>query len=581
MPEIIAEIANAHQGNPITAIKLAKSAKISGADAVKFQIYFADDFISKNHSRFDHFKKQSFSKSQWKEIIKKTKKLGIKIYCDILGEEAFKLAKKLKVDGYKIHSSDISNKKLLNKVSTVNKKIFLSCGGAKLTEIYYALKILLNKKKNVVLLHGFQSYPTKIEDTDLDRLKTLKSEFGDKVEYGFQDHISGEVKDNLYICLIALGYGVNYIEKHITFNREKRGIDYYSSLEPKELKKFIKIIKTSQKSISNSKNDFSTKEYNYRKTTKKMLILKRQKKRGEYLKEEDVEYKRAETNCHEPLDIDYFKSKKLVTNLGRNSILKKKHFSNKTIIVVVARSKSKRLPGKALRKITDKSMIEHLLIRLKKNSKKNKILLCTTNEKSDDKLVKIAKDCAVDVFRGSVKNVLERVTKGLKKYNHNIVVRVTGDDILIDLDYMNLAVNYLLENNLDYVDHKDLPSGTETEIFDRKTLELIYKTGNDLEGTEYLTNYIKNNKLYFKTGSAPVLNKHKSNLRLTIDTLNDFNFVKKFLVKMSKIGKNYNYNLNDIFDFYKNSFNKIQQKKKFNYTLKYSTKLNLEKFYEI
>ena len=96
---------------------------------------------------------------------------------------------------------------------------------------------------------------------------------------------------------------------------------------------------------------------------------------------------------------------------------------------------------------------------------------------------------------------------------------------------MNLAINHLLENNLDYVDHKDLPSGTETEIFDRETLELIYKTGNDLEGTEYLTNYIKNNKLYFKTGSAPVLNKHRSNLRLTIDTLSDFNFVKKFLLK--------------------------------------------------
>ena len=152
-------------------------------------------------------------------------------------------------------------------------------------------------------------------------------------------------------------------------------------------------------------------------------------------------------------------------------------------------------------------------------------------------MAKIAKDCAVDVFRGSVKNVLERVTKGLKKYNHNIVVRVTGDDILIDVDYMNLAINHLLENNLDYVDHKDLPSGTETEIFDRETLELIYKTGNDLEGTEYLTNYIKNNKLYFKTGSAPVLNKHRSNLRLTIDTLSDFNFVKKFLLKMKKIGK--------------------------------------------
>ena len=67
MPEIIAEIANAHQGNPITAVKLAKSAKNSGADAVKFQIYFADDFISKNHSRFDHLKNNLFQKLSGKK----------------------------------------------------------------------------------------------------------------------------------------------------------------------------------------------------------------------------------------------------------------------------------------------------------------------------------------------------------------------------------------------------------------------------------------------------------------------------------------------------------------------------------
>jgi len=583
MPEIIAEIANAHQGNPETAIKLAKSAKVSGADAVKFQIYFADDFISENHSRFDHFKKQSFSINQWKTIIKKTKKLGIKIYCDILGEKAFELAKALNVDGYKIHSSDISNKKLLNKISKQSKKIFLSCGGAKLTEIYYALKILLKEKKKVILLHGFQSYPTKIEDTDLNRLKKLKIEFGDKVEYGFQDHISGEDKYNLYVCLVALGYGITYIEKHITFNRKKKGVDYYSSLETKELKKFIQILKNTQQSISNSKNDFSGKEYNYRRTTKKMLILKRKKRKGQYVSETDVEYKRAETSCHEPLDIDYLKNKKLITNLDKNTILKKKYFFNKIIIVVVARSKSKRLPGKALLKITDKSMIEHLLLRLKKTRKENKILLCTTKEKSDDKIEKIGKECSVDVFRGPIKNVLERVIKGIKKYDHNIVVRVTGDDILIDLDYMNLAVNYLLENNLDYVDHKGLPSGTETEIFDRKTLELIYKTGNDLEGTEYLTNYIKNNKLYFKCGSAPVLPKHKSSLRLTIDYKADYKYVKKFLLKMKDIKKKYNYNIDDIIKFYsKLKPNKNKNKKNKNIKkLDYDTSLNLNSIYNI
>ena len=115
------------------------------------------------------------------------------------------------------------------------------------------------------------SVKTKIEDTNLSRLKKLRDEFGDKVEYGFQDHIAGGDINNLYVCLVSLGYGVKYIEKHITFNRKKRGVDYYSSLEPKELKKFINILNKTEKSISALKNDFSEKEYEYRKQTKKNL----------------------------------------------------------------------------------------------------------------------------------------------------------------------------------------------------------------------------------------------------------------------------------------------------------------------
>ncbi len=225
-------------------------------------------------------------------------------------------------------------------------------------------------------------------------------------------------------------------------------------------------------------------------------------------------------------------------------------------------------------------MIEHLLLRLKENNDDKKILLCTTKDKSDDPLCKISKELKIDVFRGPVKNVLERMVKGIKKYKHNIVVRVTGDDILIDLDYMDVAINHLLENNLDYVDHKALPSGTETEIFDRNTLNLIYKTANDLEGTEYLTNYIKNNKLYFKTSSAPVHPRHKSKLRLTIDTKKDFNFVKKFLLKMKKIRKNYSYTLDDIINFYPKSI-KIKKIKKSSADLLYKTTLNLNKYYKI
>ena len=144
--------------------------------------------------------------------------------------------------------------------------------------------------------------------------------------------------------MIAVGFGSKYLEKHITFNRLKKGVDYYSSVEPSSFKKFVRIVKYNAKSIL-TKSDLS-KEYEYRKETKKMLILNKNKKRGQCIGLNDISYKRCETTCLEPLDISFLKNKKLVLNLKKNSVLKKKHFKNRIIISVVARTGSRRLPKK-------------------------------------------------------------------------------------------------------------------------------------------------------------------------------------------------------------------------------------------
>ena len=88
-----------------------------------------------------------------------------KIYCDIFGEKAFNIAKSLDVDGFKLHSSDLNNLPLLELLRKTQKKIFLSTGGSTLTEVNYAVNMLKENRKKPVLLHGFQSYPTNIEDT--------------------------------------------------------------------------------------------------------------------------------------------------------------------------------------------------------------------------------------------------------------------------------------------------------------------------------------------------------------------------------------------------------------------------------
>ena len=99
--EIIAEIANAHQGDPEIAYEIALEAYNAGSDAIKYQIYFAEELLVKRHKRYEHFKNQSFNSDTWKNLLRKTKSLGIKVYADIYGEKAFNLAKDCDIDGYK------------------------------------------------------------------------------------------------------------------------------------------------------------------------------------------------------------------------------------------------------------------------------------------------------------------------------------------------------------------------------------------------------------------------------------------------------------------------------------------------
>ena len=84
MVEVVAEIANSHQGSVKNAEKLALKSLKAGADAIKFQIYFAEELLVESHPRYEHFKKQSFSVAEWKKLINKVKKKG-KVYCDIFG----------------------------------------------------------------------------------------------------------------------------------------------------------------------------------------------------------------------------------------------------------------------------------------------------------------------------------------------------------------------------------------------------------------------------------------------------------------------------------------------------------------
>jgi len=562
--KVIAEIANSHQGSTSNAIRLANKCIDVGASAIKFQVYSAKELLHSSHPRYKHFDKQSFNALQWSNIFKKVNKKKSKIFCDVFGEESFQIANNNKIDGFKIHSSDLINKNLIDLVSkTKNKEIFLSTGGSTLREISYAISIFKKNKIQPVLMHGYQNYPTLIKDTNLNRIIYFKNIFKNICKYGYQDHIAGDDEMNFIIPFASMSLGLDYIEKHVTLSRSKKGVDYYSSLEPNELRNFIDKIKVIKSSFGQNIFTFSKNEKKYRKEVKKIWYSKKNIEKNKIIKKEDLTMKRPPNAKLVPIFIENIENFKTIKKIQIEDPITKFNIKTNITAVILARLKSKRLPGKALKKINNETLIGHLIKRLKLSKKINNIVLATTRNKEDQKIAKIAKLNDIDVFCGEEKNVLKRMFNASSQFKSNITIRVTGDDVLIDPHYLDKLIDYHLRNNLEYSNNKALPGGTEVEVFNHELLKFLLKVIKNQDGTEYLTFYIKRYKDQFNIGSLPIPNKHKSKKSLTIDTPNDYLFVKKFLNKMKSKNRKYDYQMDDIIFFLKKNkknFFSINQK---------------------
>ena len=389
--EVIAEIANSHQGSIKILTKLINELYKKQIKIIKLQVYFADELLVKNHNRYNHFLKQSFTQEEWKKIINYAKKKGFTVYVDIFGLKALKIFKEIDVDGFKIHSSDLCNSKILNIVNKSKKKIFLSCGGANGFEISYALNKL--RDVNVTLMHGFQDYPTKFEDINLNRIHWLRKNFLRKnISLGYQDHTKGnDLNNSILISTNAISLGAKYLEKHVTLSRKLK-VDSSSSLEPLEFKNYQEKINQFMKTLGSEEFNMSSAEKNYRNIVKKFVVAKKLLKKNIKLKTEDLEFKRVNKNqVIQSSYLEDFIGKKINQNIFQDDVLQQSNVKNNINALIIARLKSKRLKKKSILKINGEYLIQHLINRVKRLDGINKIILCTSNNKNDDKLVEIAK----------------------------------------------------------------------------------------------------------------------------------------------------------------------------------------------
>jgi spore coat polysaccharide biosynthesis protein SpsF len=193
-------------------------------------------------------------------------------------------------------------------------------------------------------------------------------------------------------------------------------------------------------------------------------------------------------------------------------------------IIIQARMGSSRLPGKVLKKIGNRSLLEHIFSRLTFLRHPAKVILATTIQKRDDIIESFGKASSIEVFRGSEENVLERYYLCAKKYHLKHIVRLTADNPFTDIDELDRLITLHLETDAAYSHSFGvLPVGAGAEIFTFDALENSYYTGTKAHHIEHVNEYIQENPDLFRIAVLSVPpEKNRPDIRLTVDTEEDY-----------------------------------------------------------
>ena len=300
---IIAEAGINHNGDISLAKKLIDVAKEAGADAIKFQAFFADEEVTihtpkaeyqkkatkKNESYYVMIKKLELSESQYQILMKYAKKRDIIILFTPSDEKSADLLRRLGTPAFKIGSNDLTTLPMLKHIAKFGRPMIVSTGMATLREIKEAIATIKSAgNKKIILLHCTSTYPTEFKNANLNAIFLLKRVF--RIPVGYSDHTLG-----IEATIATAALGARVIEKHITLDKGLPGPDHKMSLEPDELKKMVESIRNVERALGSPIKKPLKSEMEIMKVARKSIVAKIEIPKGSKIRKEMIAFKRPGT----------------------------------------------------------------------------------------------------------------------------------------------------------------------------------------------------------------------------------------------------------------------------------------------
>ena len=295
-PFIVAEVGVNHNGNLKTALRMIDVAKKSGCHAVKFQTFKAKEIVQDQSLKFTYFtqgkkisesmykmfKKYELKEKNWKIISNYCRKKKIIFFSTPQNISDLNILKKLNVPAIKVGSDDFTNVDLIKNYLKHKIPLILSTGMSTKDDIKRVLNIKGISKKKVIFLLCTSEYPTNHESVNINKFNNLKKILKN-YSIGFSDHTKDDIAS-----IMAVTHGCCFFEKHFTLNNNLKGPDHWFSMNPSQLKNWVKSINDAYKCLGSNKLIPTKKEKINKVTFQRKIVAKNDIKKGKIILDTDI-----------------------------------------------------------------------------------------------------------------------------------------------------------------------------------------------------------------------------------------------------------------------------------------------------
>lgn len=299
-PYIIGETAYHHEGNQDYLKRMIIDIAEAELDGVKFHLLLDPaSYMQKQHPLFKATQMFTFNRDIWSGLFSLASNQGLDIValCDDIQSINFIIQDHPDITAVELHATSINDYFMLNKAAFFPGKVILGISGSTVDEIDYAVNILRNQgKEDLLLMYGFQSYPTDYRDINLFKMLKLRDLF--QLPVGYADHTGFDDENNLFISAMGAAMGINILEKHYTPEPGVKRIDYQAAVGKKDLIKIKKLMQLYLSVYGSGSLAMSKSELIYGNTgpMKKALVARRKIEKGEKLSLENLWFKRSSAN---------------------------------------------------------------------------------------------------------------------------------------------------------------------------------------------------------------------------------------------------------------------------------------------